>query len=207
MKRLIAEAMAAYGAGDARKAEAGLRQAARLKPFFPPAAYNLAVLLRREGRAADAVRALETVVERAPDYLAAWIELALARQETRATAGARAAADRALALAPSDGDARRAAAGAAFADGDWRAAADHSAALAAPGPEDRLLHARALLECGEKQAAQEELHALATSEPARIPDILKVLTHRGSGGFPLDERRLMAALGLDTQSAERPPTR
>ncbi len=203
---------AAVALSEGRTALAGrlLRQAAATSPFVPQAGYNLGVYLRASGEARQAATWLERSVRAAPDYVAAWIELGLARLALDQPAAAEEAFERALALDPQDADALRGGTTAAFRCGRWAAAAERLAALGARATyEDDLLRARALLEAGQRAEAEALLRRLGGADPALAPELLKAITRRAKGGFPLDEGRLAVSLGLapgnvcDSRPADR----
>ena len=77
---------AEIGLGATDDALADLRAAAAASPELPEAQFNLATLLHRTGRHAEALPLLTRAVELRPNFVAAWI----ARAETSTpSAGAR----------------------------------------------------------------------------------------------------------------------
>jgi tetratricopeptide (TPR) repeat protein len=75
---LLGAALAAFQPPSLGPAEAAYREALRLDPASPDAAYGLSLLLLREGRAREAVPLLEALQRRAPDVLRARFQYARA---------------------------------------------------------------------------------------------------------------------------------
>ncbi len=67
-------------------AEASFRRALQIDPAFTRAKNNLAALLLRDGRPAQAVALLEEITTETPEFAPAWLNLALARDDAGAPA-------------------------------------------------------------------------------------------------------------------------
>jgi tetratricopeptide (TPR) repeat protein len=119
-------------AGDTAKALAELREATTLSPDFAEAHWQLATSLwQSSGDLAEIIKELHTVLELNPDHARAHYQLGLARKKQGMTGLAKAEFSRALELAPSLCDARRALAEMAGADRDWpKAIAEYQKYLA-----------------------------------------------------------------------------
>jgi tetratricopeptide (TPR) repeat protein len=74
--------------------------AARVNPASPRAHYIVATLDTREGRYADALRGIDTVLRLWPEYLAAWVQKGVVLGQQGDSAGAEAACREAIRLAP-----------------------------------------------------------------------------------------------------------
>ncbi len=74
--------------------------AARVNPASPRAHYIVATLDTREGRSADALQRIETVLRLWPEYLAAWVQKGVVLGQQGDSAGAEAACREAIRLAP-----------------------------------------------------------------------------------------------------------
>jgi predicted Zn-dependent protease len=75
---LLGAALAGFQPPSSDPAEAAFREALRLDPASPDAAYGLSLLLLREGRAREAIPLLEALLRRAPDTLRARFQYARA---------------------------------------------------------------------------------------------------------------------------------
>ena len=119
-------------AGDTAKALAELREATTLSPDFAEAHWQLAASLwQSSGDLAEIIKELHTALELDPDHARAHYQLGLARTKQGMTGLAKAEFSRALELAPSLCDARRALAEMADADRDWpKAIAEYQKYLA-----------------------------------------------------------------------------
>ena len=184
---LVQEAVAAFQAGDADKADKLFRKAVSdiggKRNDDPRIPYNYAVFLRRIGRGQDAVYWLDRCLRLAPDHTNASIEKGLALIDL---GQAQAALD-VLSGFPDDADALRGLSVAAFKLGQWDRALGAVKALTTPQPEDCLLAIRALAELGRLEDAEAEGAALAKAHPSLKADIAKALTRRSKGRFSLRE--------------------
>jgi Flp pilus assembly protein TadD len=127
---LVAAALEAQHRGQTAEAEAGFRAAARLDRDNVNARHLLGALLSQSGKAAEACRVLEEVVERAPRLIEARFSLALALQAAGNSAAAEARYREVTRLAPDFAPAHSNLAGLLFAAGDFDAAiGEYRAAL------------------------------------------------------------------------------
>ncbi|MCI4664620.1 MAG: hypothetical protein MRY74_07850 [Neomegalonema sp.] len=175
----------ALGKGDWPRAETLLRKGAAIKGAPATIFYNLAQVLVRANKSAEAGEWYLRAVATDPDYANAWCELGAWRAERHEPLGAYEAYNKALELAPADLDALLGAAQAATRLGDWAAAQTHWRALAArrPSPETALGLLRVALETGDPAAA--EMRAAIARTPALRPALIKLLTRTGRGSTPL----------------------
>lgn len=97
----------ALEAGDAALAEEKFREAISLDPTLPEPRLALAATLRRQGRGADSVRVLEEAAAAIPTNVPILDNLAFEQLELKQFDAALSAADRALAVAPTDPEALR----------------------------------------------------------------------------------------------------
>ncbi len=88
---------------QAREAEAAYRRALTLDPHFAPARFNLATLLNRSGRNAEAEQLLTAIVTRNAANGDAWYSLGLLRSERKNAKGAAEALAHAARLLPTRG--------------------------------------------------------------------------------------------------------
>ncbi|MEO1089768.1 MAG: tetratricopeptide repeat protein [Pseudomonadota bacterium] len=206
--RHLQSAVAAFTAGDIDTAEAAFSEAERAADGADDTAtvaYNVGVFLRRTGRPADAVARFDQAVAVRPST-AAWVERALALVELGLAKDAAGSLDRALVLAPNDGDARRARARVRFRLGDWAGCLDDLAAHGPNDADDALLLVRALFEAGRADEAWALVRTIGGAAPNLAGDLLKATTRRARGGFALDERRLAVTLGLAPETpCDSPP--
>jgi tetratricopeptide (TPR) repeat protein len=101
------EGIRALETGDAVLAEAKFREAITLDPKMPEPRLALAATLRRQSRIEDAIRALEEAAEAIPTNVRILDTLAFEHLELKRFDAALSAADRALAIAPTDAEALR----------------------------------------------------------------------------------------------------
>jgi tetratricopeptide (TPR) repeat protein len=183
--RLQAEALAV----DGRYAEAGqfLNRALALAPGDAEVITDIGRVLVAENRLREATAAFEAAVQAQPALLVAWLELGSARELAGEDGAARAAYERAHALAPDDPEAPAALATLAMRRGDVaaaRALADE-ALMRRPGhPGASLVLASTDLEQGAVEASLARLEPLITSGT-------------------LDERQLQVALALQGDALDR----
>jgi len=199
LARLTQQAVAAHQAGDAGRAERLFREAARLKPPQPPAAYNLGVFLRQVGKPREAATWLVKAVQADPNNSVAQIELGLARLDEDAPTEALSVLAAALARAPDDPDAVRGTAVAAFRLGQWQQACEAYGRLdmlGHLGEADGLAFVRALLEVRNPDMAEKLARRLGAAEPDLAPELLKAVTRRSCGVVSLDEAALARRWGL-----------
>lgn len=153
------------------EAAAALERLTELHPDDVALGFERGVVLLRLRRTVEAVPVLRAVVAARPDHARAWFNLAVAHQAAGHLGEARAAWDRALALAPSaEAHAQR---GQVLLDlGEWAAAAaDFEAVLARePDAPDAVLNlALALARLGRADAARERLAAFVERHPRHVP--------------------------------------
>ncbi len=86
--------------GSLDAAEDLLRQALDADPLFQPARLQLAILLQRRGRVADAIHEYETLLATHPDNTTAWRNVALAYMTARDYPKARVTLQKLLAIKP-----------------------------------------------------------------------------------------------------------
>jgi tetratricopeptide (TPR) repeat protein len=139
--------------GDTAKALPEIREAATLSPDFAEAHWQLAASLwKTSGDLAEIIKELHTALELNPDHAQAHYLLGPARQKQGMTGLARAEFNRALELAPSLSDARRASAEMAGAEGDWpKAVAEYQKYLVSRPNDDAAQKALALAEANLKR--------------------------------------------------------
>lgn len=199
LARLTQQALTAHQAGEAGRAERLFREAARLKPMQPRAAYNLGVFLRQTGRSREAATWLAKAVQADPGNSDAQTELGLARLDEDAPVEALSALEAALALVPDDPDTVRGMALAAFRLGRWQQACEAYGRLdmlGHLGEADGLAFVRALLETRDPDMAEKLARRLGAAEPDLAPELLKAVTRRSCGGLSLDEATLARRWGL-----------
>ncbi|MDF1748899.1 MAG: hypothetical protein P1V34_08510 [Alphaproteobacteria bacterium] len=181
---LTQDAVAAYQAGDKKRAEQLFKKAASDPSAPPQTAYNFAVFLRREERGKDALYWLDRCIRSAPDHKNARIERGLALIDL----GQLEQAMDGLQAFPEDEDALRGISVAAFKLGQWARAVDAVQALAVQAcAEDRLLLIRAMAELGHLDAAEAAGADLKAEQGDLGADISKALTRRSKGRFSLIE--------------------
>lgn len=140
--------------------------------------FEHAAALMRIGRWIEAIAPLMTVVERQPERVDAWHNLALCNQALGQISEARRCWDRVVALAPNDLDARRRRGETELDLGDWKAAAeDFRAALTAPDAsrEDDLNLALALLRLDQLDEARELLERRLREFPDWLPGMNRLI--------------------------------
>jgi tetratricopeptide (TPR) repeat protein len=149
-------------AGDTAKALPELREATTLSPDFAEAHWQLAMgLWQSSGDLAETIKELHTVLELNPDYARAHYLLGLARKKQGMAGLAEAEFSRALELAPSLCDARRALAEMAAADRDWpKAITEYQKYLAWRPNDDAAQKALSMAEENLKRQQTSSAHAI-----------------------------------------------
>ncbi|MCA9312324.1 MAG: sulfotransferase [Phycisphaerales bacterium] len=141
------------------EAVAAFREAERLQPGHPPTLVNLAVALRRAGRADDAAALLADLVQARPDFVPAWFNLGNAHHHAGRHDAAARAYRRVLELQPDHAGALRNLANALI---DLRRLDDARAVLhAALALERTAARLVALARLEEQRRAPDEARALA----------------------------------------------
>ncbi len=181
---LTQDAVAAYQAGELKRAERLFKKAATDPSAPAQTAYNLAVFLRRERRVRDALYWLDRCLRSDPNHKNARIERGLALIDLDQLPQA----VECLQVFPEDHDALRGLSVACFRQGYWAEALAAVQALADRAEaEDRLLMIRALAELGQLDAAEAAGSALLSARGDMAVDISKALTRRSKGRFSLIE--------------------
>jgi predicted Zn-dependent protease len=133
--------------GDLQAAEQAFQRALALSPDQPLILSNYASLLRRAGRAGDALTLTQRATQVAPGSGKAWLELANTALLVGDATLARRAAERALALEPDAAAALQALGSAAHAQDDHKTAEEAFSRLVTQAPS----HRRAWLGLGDSQ--------------------------------------------------------
>lgn len=177
-----------------------LRRAAKRRPPFPPAFFELAHQLAAMKHEDEAVELLAEAIAMMPTVAEFSVQLGMIQAGRNERAKAREAFTRALASAPRHVDALYGLARAVQGDGEFAQAAEIYRRLLAVKPDEAAAHIGlgvCLLELGDKDAALKSLGTATRIAPQMQGQALTALTASGRGRFWLRvsdaERALKAA--------------
>lgn len=180
---------------DWSTAERLLRQWAKKKSAPATVFFNLAQVLVRSGKSAQAGAWYRKALAVNPDHGDAWCEYGAWRLERGEAAQAANCFAKALALRGWDPDALRGAARSAMRLGDWRTASARWTTVLETAAEDEEASVgllRAALETGDPIAA--DLREALAARPSARPALLKALTRTAKGSIPLRPARLYSVI-------------
>ena len=196
LDRLAAAAQGAIAAARWAEAEAALRSLIEALPA-PQASllYNLGLVVKRQGRLAEALGAFDAALAADPGHAKAVFERAATLMDLEDHAAAYAGFGAYLEAAPEDPDALLNAARLALRLGQVAAAAAHAEALERQQPEDPsvvLLLAEVAAERGDQVAARRRFAEVLRAGPPELrAAALAAMTQRPRGRVPLAVDRLL----------------
>lgn len=194
-------ALALVQTGDPAGAEAAFRSALALAPGQPALLGNLATLLRRQGRAAEALPLWQQVTRLQPRLPGGWLDLGQTALELRQTELAQSALNQAVALDPQSARAWAALGHAHRAADDLKAAATaYRRALALdPGRGAVWSNLGAVLRLAGQPAEAAECLARARQTGADQPEVIDAEIGALIDAGRLDEARALARMLTNTQ--------